>query len=95
MSGFWKLSLPPGQIIFSRALFGMIRVPTRTGKWEGVFQSGNTVADPGFSPGGRQLSKSVRKPIFWVENRMKMKEFWPPGGGGRASLAPPLDPPLE
>ena len=38
--------------------------------------------------GGRQLPKWVREPNFLVENCMKMKEFWPPGGGG-ASLEPP------
>ena len=43
-----------------------------------------SVADPGFSPGGGANSQ---KPI------MKMKEFGPPGG--RASLAPPLDPPMH
>ena len=50
------------------------------------------VADPGFSPGGRQLPKWVCQPIFLAKNCMKMKEFVPPGG--RASLVPPLDPPL-
>ena len=31
--------------------------------------------------------------FFFAENCMKMKEFGPPGG--RAYLAPPLDPPMQ
>ena len=46
-----------------------------------------------FPQGGRQLPKWVCQPIFLAENCMKMKEFGPPGG--RASLAPPLDQPLD
>ena len=53
------------------------------------------MADPGFprggganSPGGRQ---HMILPIF-PKNCMKSKEFGPRGG---ASLAPPLDPPLQ
>ena len=45
------------------------------------------VADPGFSRGG-----GVNTPNF-PENCMKSKEFGRPGGG-RASLTPPLDPPM-
>ena len=30
---------------------------------------------------------------FLAKNCMKMKKFWPPGGGARP-LRPPLDPPL-
>ena len=41
-----------------------------------------------FPGGGRQLPKRVREPIFLVENCMKMKEFWPPGGA-RVPGAPP------
>ena len=50
------------------------------------------VADPGFSPGGAPTSKIAIIFQFLAENCMKMKEFGPPGG--RASLAPPLDPPM-
>ena len=49
------------------------------------------VADPGFSPGGRQLPKWVCLFIIFAENCMKMKEFGP----GGVSLAPPLDPPMQ
>ena len=49
----------------------------------------NSVADPGFSPGGAPTPKSAIIFQFFAENCMKMKEFGPPGGG-RASLAPPL-----
>ena len=56
-----------------------------------------TVADPGFSRGGgREPSRGgVNTPNF-PENCMKSKEFGRPGGGGggRASLTPPLDPPM-
>ena len=56
------------------------------------------MADPGFprggganSPGGRQHTKLPNFP----KNCMKMKEFGPPGGGGRVPRAPPpLDPPM-
>ena len=52
-----------------------------------------TVADPGFSRGGREPSRGgVNTPNF-PENCMKSKEFGRPGGG-RASLTPPLDPPM-
>ena len=50
------------------------------------------VADPGFSPGWAPTPKNAIIFQFFVENCMKMKEFGP--GGGRASLAPPLDPPM-
>ena len=53
------------------------------------------VADPGFPPGGgAPTPKNAIIFQFFPENCMKMKEFGPPGGGGRASLAPPLDPPM-
>ena len=45
--------------------------------------------------GGRQLPKWEREPNFLVENCMKMKEFWRPGGGGTRPWRPPLDPPLH
>ena len=41
----------------------------------------------------RQLPKVLLFFNIFAENCMKMKEFGPPGGGG-ASLAPPLDPPM-
>ena len=52
------------------------------------------VADPGFSPGGAPTPKIAIIFHIFAENCMKMKEFGPPGGGG-ASLAPPLDPPMS
>ena len=52
------------------------------------------VADPGFPQGGGANSRGGHQhkilPNF-PKNCMKLKEFGPPG----ASLAPPLDPPLE
>ena len=50
------------------------------------------MADPGFSPGGAPTPKIAIIFHIFAENCMKMKEFGPPGG--RASLAPPLDPPM-
>ena len=51
-----------------------------------------SVADPGFSRGGAwTLQGGVNTPNF-PENCMKSKEFGHPGG--RASLTPPLDPPM-
>ena len=47
-----------------------------------------------FSEGRRQLAKVGMLTYYFAENCMKMKEFGPPGSGG-ASLAPPLDPPLQ
>ena len=48
-----------------------------------------------FPRGGREPSRGgVNTPNF-PENCMKSKEFGRPGGGGgRASLTPPLDPPM-
>ena len=43
-------------------------------------------------PGGAPTPKSAIIFQFFAENCMKMKEFGPPGG--RASLVPPLDPPM-
>ena len=59
-----------------------------------VNKSQYSVADPAFSPGGggRQLPKVLLFFNFFSENCMKMEEFGP--GGGRASLGPPLDPPM-
>ena len=42
---------------------------------------------------GRQLGANLLVCKFFAENCMKMKEFGP-GGGGHASVAPPLDPPM-
>ena len=59
------------------------------------FHKPQSVADPGFSPGGAPTPKSAIIFQFFAENCMKMKEFGPRGGGGGASLAPPpLDPPM-
>ena len=55
----------------------------------------DTVADPGFFPGGGGGANSpsgCANLFFLAENCMKMKEFWPPGGA-RVPGAP-LDPPL-
>ena len=53
------------------------------------------VADPGFSrggdvnpPGGREHAKFSRK-------LHEIERIWTPRGGGRASLTPPLDPPMD
>ena len=55
----------------------------------------NTVADPGFSPGGgAPTPKNAIIFQFFAENCMKMKEFGPPGGGARP-WRPPLDPPMK
>ena len=46
-----------------------------------------SVADPRFSPGGRQPPSGCAN-LFFGRNCMKMKEFWPRGRPWR----PPLDP---
>ena len=55
------------------------------------------VADPGFPRGGGANSQGGgANPLFgqnFPENCMQIKEF-EPRGGGRVSLAPPLDPPM-
>ena len=60
------------------------------------FAKNNTVSSGGsriFPRGGREPSRGgVNTPNF-PENCMKSKEFGRPGGG-RASLTPPLDPPM-
>ena len=56
------------------------------------------VADPGFPRGGGANSPRGRQHTIlpnFPKNCMKLKEFGPEGGGGGASLPPPLDPPLE
>ena len=50
-----------------------------------------SVADPGFPRGG--CANLLFLPIF-PKNCMKLKKFGP-RGGGRASLVPHLDPPME
>ena len=47
-----------------------------------------------FPQGGAPIPELGLFCQFFAKNCMKMKEFGPPGGGGRASLAPPLDPPM-
>ena len=47
-----------------------------------------------FPQGGAPTPKIAIIFQIFAKNCMKMKEFGPPGGGGRASLAPPLDPPM-
>ena len=51
------------------------------------------MADPGFSPGGARTPKIAIVFQIFAENCMKIKEFGPRVGG--ASLAPPLDPPMN
>ena len=58
----------------------------------GYGQQAGAVVDLGFSPGGAPTPKIAIIFHIFAENCMKMKEFGPPGG--RASLAPPLDPPM-
>ena len=43
----------------------------------------NSVADPGFSPGGAPTPKIAIIFHIFAENCMKMKEFGPRGGGAR------------
>ena len=52
-----------------------------------------SVADPVFSRGGAPTPKIAIIFQFVAENCMKMKEFGPPGGGGRVPGAP-LDLPM-
>ena len=56
------------------------------------------MADPGFPRGGGANSRgeggNIRFCQNFPKNCMKLKEFGPSGGGGRVSLATPLDPPL-
>ena len=47
-----------------------------------------SVADPGFSPGGAPTPKIAIIFHIFAENCMKMKEFGPPGGA-RVPGAPP------
>ena len=56
-----------------------------------------TVADPGFPRGGGANSQGGAPTYEFAKFSQKLHEIeriWTPGGGGGASLAPPLDPPL-
>ena len=56
-----------------------------------------SVADPGFPQGGGANSPGGRQHTilpYFPKNCMKLKEFWPRGGGTHPSR-PPLDPPLR
>ena len=55
-------------------------------------KSYDSVADPGFPPGGAPTPKIAIIFQIFAENCMKMKEFGSPGG---ASLAPLLGPPMN
>ena len=49
------------------------------------------VADPGFPRGGCTNPKGGRQPticLIFPENCMKMKKFWPRGGGARPWCPP-------
>ena len=80
------LYLPMISNVVAEALHKMINILTKIDEFDI-----EPVADPGFSPGGGAPTPKIAI-IFHIfaENCMKMKEFGPPGGGGRASLAPPL-----
>ena len=65
-------------------------------KWGSAFVQPNQWRIQDFPEEGALTPKGGRQPVIWPifpENCMRMKKFW--AGGGRASLAPPLDPPLE
>ena len=53
-----------------------------------------TVADPGFSWGGAPTPKVGVLTYFLGRKLHENERIWTPGGKG-ASLAPPLDPPLQ
>ena len=52
------------------------------------------MADPGFSPGGGANSQKCYYFSIFARKLHKNERIWTPRGG-RASLAPPLDPPME
>ena len=51
------------------------------------------VADPGFSPGGGANSQKCYYFSIFCQKLHENERIWTPRGG-RASLAPPLDPPM-
>ena len=53
-----------------------------------------TVADPGFSPRGAPTPRVGVLTYFFGRKLHENERIWTPGGGGGASLGPPLDPPL-
>ena len=55
-----------------------------------------TVADPGFSRGGggREPSRGGREHAKFSRKLHEIERIWTPRGG-RASLTPPLDPPMS
>ena len=58
-------------------------------------QSINAVADPGFSRGGgREPSRGGREHAKFSRKLHEIERIWTPRGG-RASLTPPLDPPMK
>ena len=60
--------------------------------------SSQTVADPGFLPGGTPILRGWGAPTYdFAKISQKLHEIeriWTRGGGGHASLLPPLNPPL-
>ena len=52
------------------------------------------MADPGFSPGGAPTLKVGVQTYFFGRKLHENERIRSPRGGGRASMAPPLDPPL-
>ena len=59
------------------------------GDYEGL-----SVADPGFSPGGAANSQKCYYFSIFCRKLHENERIWDPRGGGGASLAPPLDPPM-
>ena len=58
-----------------------------------VFSSPQSVADPGFSRGGAWTLQGGREHAKFSRKLHEIERIWTPRGG-RASLTPPLDPPM-
>ena len=56
--------------------------------------SQQTVADPGFSPGGAPTPKVGTRTYFFGQKLHENERILAPGGGGARPWRPPLDPPL-
>ena len=71
--------------------------------WDGICDSvgraniafrHNSVADPGFSRGGAWTLQGGREHAKFSRKLHEIERIWTPRGG-RASLTPPLDPPMQ
>ena len=75
--------------------YDIVRWRTQDLSYERRMPAGGSGGSRIFLGGGRAPTPKVGVlTYFFPKNCMKMKEFGHPRGGG-ASLAPPLDPPLE